>query len=109
MSSTIIYTHTDEAPALATYSLLPIIQAFQFGTPVIHSDEPALIEAGGDAGFTVERDDPAGYPERLGAALDRVLGDTELAQRLRIFGSDRAKAFTWRDTAERVWQLHADL
>ncbi len=26
--STIIYTHTDEAPALATYSFLPIIQAF---------------------------------------------------------------------------------
>ncbi len=26
--STIVYTHTDEAPALATYSLLPIIQAF---------------------------------------------------------------------------------
>ncbi len=27
-SPTIIYTHTDEAPALATYSLLPIIRAF---------------------------------------------------------------------------------
>ncbi|WFE69375.1 NADP-dependent isocitrate dehydrogenase [Thiomicrospira sp. R3] len=26
--STLIYTHTDEAPALATYSLLPIIRAF---------------------------------------------------------------------------------
>ncbi|MDO4895187.1 NADP-dependent isocitrate dehydrogenase [Moraxella sp.] len=26
--STIVYTHTDEAPALATYSLLPIIRAF---------------------------------------------------------------------------------
>ena len=26
--STIIYTKTDEAPALATYSLLPIIKAF---------------------------------------------------------------------------------
>src|SRR5262252_4659704 len=25
---TIIYTQTDEAPALATYSLLPIVQAF---------------------------------------------------------------------------------
>src|ERR1041385_1450554 len=24
----ILYTHTDEAPALATYSLLPIIQSF---------------------------------------------------------------------------------
>jgi isocitrate dehydrogenase len=28
VSSTIIYTYTDEAPALATHSLLPIIQAF---------------------------------------------------------------------------------
>lgn len=28
MTQTIIYTHTDEAPALATKSLLPIIQAF---------------------------------------------------------------------------------
>ena len=26
--STIIYTETDEAPALATYSLLPIVEAF---------------------------------------------------------------------------------
>jgi isocitrate dehydrogenase len=28
MRPTIIYTKTDEAPALATYSLLPIVQAF---------------------------------------------------------------------------------
>jgi isocitrate dehydrogenase len=34
--STIIYTHTDEAPALATYSFLPIIKAFAgaCGVPV---------------------------------------------------------------------------
>ncbi|RXK88611.1 NADP-dependent isocitrate dehydrogenase [Chlorobaculum sp. 24CR] len=32
--STIIYTKIDEAPALATYSLLPIIQAFTRGTGV---------------------------------------------------------------------------
>ncbi|ANP71589.1 glycosyltransferase family 4 protein [Cryobacterium arcticum] len=96
-------------PSLEEGFGLPIIQAFQFGTPVIHSDAPALVEAAGDAGFAVERGDAAGYPERLSAALERVLGDTELATRLRIFGSDRAKAFTWRDTAERVWQLHADL
>jgi isocitrate dehydrogenase len=28
LDSTIIYTKTDEAPALATYSLLPIVEAF---------------------------------------------------------------------------------
>lgn len=25
---TIVYTHTDEAPALATYSLLPVVEAY---------------------------------------------------------------------------------
>ena len=28
----IVYTHTDEAPALATYSFLPIVEAFLTGT-----------------------------------------------------------------------------
>jgi isocitrate dehydrogenase len=31
---TILYTHTDEAPALATYSWLPIVQAFTAGTGI---------------------------------------------------------------------------
>src|SRR5512139_1333721 len=31
----IIYTHTDEAPALATYSLLPIIQAYTRAAGVV--------------------------------------------------------------------------
>jgi glycosyltransferase involved in cell wall biosynthesis len=97
------------APSLAEGFGLQIIQAFQMGTPVILSDAPALVETAGDAGFVVEREDAEGYPERLAAALDRVLGDRELADRLRVFGSDRAKAFSWRDSAERVWQLHADL
>jgi isocitrate dehydrogenase len=30
----IVYTHTDEAPALATYSFLPIVQAFTAGTGI---------------------------------------------------------------------------
>ncbi len=38
--STIIYTHTDEAPALAEYSLLPIVRAYaaQAGVPVESRD-----------------------------------------------------------------------
>jgi glycosyltransferase involved in cell wall biosynthesis len=96
-------------PSLEEGFGLPIIQAFHFGTPVIHSDAPALLEAGGDAGVVVAREDAAGYPERLAEAMTRVLTDTALADRLRIIGSDRAKAFSWTDSAERVWQLHADL
>ena len=35
MTAKIIYTHTDEAPALATYSLLPIVQAFAKAADVL--------------------------------------------------------------------------
>ena len=35
--------------------------------------------------------------------------DAELRSRLGVLASDRARAFSWRDSAERVWQLHADL
>ncbi|MDJ0324879.1 glycosyltransferase family 1 protein [Cryobacterium sp. PH31-AA6] len=96
-------------PSLEEGFALPIIQAFHLGTPVIHSDAPALVEAGGEAGIVVEREDAAGYPERLAEALTRLLGDRALATRLGIVGSDRSRAFSWRDSAERVWQLHADL
>ncbi|HMY15751.1 MAG TPA: NADP-dependent isocitrate dehydrogenase, partial [Polyangium sp.] len=33
-TSTIFWTHTDEAPALASYSFLPIVKAFLKGTGV---------------------------------------------------------------------------
>jgi isocitrate dehydrogenase len=35
VTSKILYTHTDEAPALATYSLLPVIQAFAAAAGVV--------------------------------------------------------------------------
>lgn len=96
-------------PSLEEGFGMPLIQAFHFGTPVVHSDAPALVETGGDAGLVVAREDAAGYPERLAGAILSVLTDRALADRLRIIGSDRARAFSWRDSAERVWQLHADL
>jgi glycosyltransferase involved in cell wall biosynthesis len=96
-------------PSLEEGFALPIIEAFHLGTPVVHSDAPALVEASGDAGIMVERADAKEYPARLSNALNRVLGDSELRGRMAIFGADRSRAFSWRDSAERVWQLHADL
>ncbi|MCU1533859.1 MAG: mannosyltransferase, partial [Glaciihabitans sp.] len=77
-------------PSLAEGFGLPVIEAFSLGVPVIHSDVPAVVEVAGDAGIAVEREDPAGYPARLAAAVDRVVTDPELAQRLRFQGFDRS-------------------
>jgi glycosyltransferase involved in cell wall biosynthesis len=96
-------------PSLAEGFGLPVIEAMNFGTPVIHSDAPALLEVTAGAAVSVERDDAAGYPERIAAAITRVLGDTDLYERLSVGGYDRSRAFSWRDSAEKVWQLHADL
>lgn len=100
-------------PSLAEGFGLPIVEAFKFGLPVIHSDDPALVEVAAGASLVVERpdsgEDDAGYSERLAGAIGRVLSDAELRERLAVLASDRARAFSWRDSAERVWQLHADL
>ncbi|MFC6354786.1 glycosyltransferase family 4 protein [Luethyella okanaganae] len=96
-------------PSLEEGFASSIIDAFRFETPVVHSDAPALVEVAGDAGVAVAREPAKEYPGRLAASIAAVLGDDERAARLRISGADRARAFSWRDAAERVWQLHADL
>jgi glycosyltransferase involved in cell wall biosynthesis len=96
-------------PSLAEGFGLPVIEAFHFGTPVVHSDDPAVVEVAAGAGITVKREDARGYPKRLAVAVAAVLDDAQLAERLRYEGRDRSKNFSWRDSAEKVWQLHADL
>lgn len=49
------------------------------------------------------------YAKRLAHAISSVLSDDGKRERLSVQSLDRARAFTWRDAAERVWQLHADL
>lgn len=97
------------APSLLEGFGLPVLEAFSLGTPVVHSDDEAMVEVAGGAGVIVAREDGDGYPRRLAEAIRSVLDDEDLARRLRLEGSDRARLFSWTDSAERVWQLHADL
>ncbi|MCS5716222.1 glycosyltransferase family 4 protein [Herbiconiux sp. CPCC 205716] len=96
-------------PSLAEGFGLPLIEAFDFGTPVIHADVPALLEVADGSTFVVTRTTPEQYPAQLASAIADVVSDAALRTRLSISGLDRARAFSWRDSAEKVWQLHADL
>jgi glycosyltransferase involved in cell wall biosynthesis len=96
-------------PSLAEGFGLPVLEAMSLGTPVVHSDDAALVEVAADAGITVPREGKDEYSQRLAEAIASVLDDDELAQRLGLLGQDRSKAFSWRSSAEKVWQLHADL
>lgn len=96
-------------PSLAEGFGLPVIEAFSLGTPVVHSDAPALLEVSDGAGLAVERTPAESYPNRLAQSIRSVADDPQLAKRLGYAGLDRAQAYDWKRSAEAVWQLHADL
>jgi glycosyltransferase involved in cell wall biosynthesis len=87
---------------------LPLLEAFHFGTPVVHSDTPALVEVAGEAGIAVALDEDD-FAERLASAIESATTDSELRATLSTAGRDRAGLFSWESSAEKVWQLHADL
>jgi glycosyltransferase involved in cell wall biosynthesis len=92
-------------PSLAEGFGLPVLEAMEMGTPVVHSDAPALVEVAGGAGLTALRGDTAS----LVAALNTVIGDGGRAARLREAGRQRAEAFSWERTAREVWRVHQEL
>jgi glycosyltransferase involved in cell wall biosynthesis len=68
------------------------------GTPVVTSDDSALVEVAGGAGLAVPADDAAGWAD----ALAGLLGDPAAADRLGEEGRRRASELTWGRTAERT-------
>lgn len=73
----------------------PVVEAMALGTPVVCSDQPALVEVVGDAGITLPLDE-----EAWATALDQV---ASRAATLRAAGRRRAADFT----AERSGQALA--
>lgn len=88
---------------------LPVLDAMQAGVPVVHVDDPALEELTADSALVVSRNDVAGYTASLAQHLAALLEDRQTQERMRVAGKDRVRLFSWRDAAEKVWQLHADL
>lgn len=89
-------------PSLAEGFGLPVLEAMAAGVPVVHSDDPALVEVSSGAAMVV----PRGDARALAEALRRVLADSALAARLRADGKRRAAEFTWATAAKAVWAGH---
>lgn len=92
-------------PSLAAGPAGTLLDAMALGRPVVATDLPAVAEVLAGAGELVPADDAGVLADTVRALLD----DASAAERAGVAADDRAKAFTWRDAAEKVWQLHADL
>jgi glycosyltransferase involved in cell wall biosynthesis len=78
---------------------LPLLEAMACGTPVVASDVPALREVGGDAARFV----PTGDDQAFARAIADALRDAPGRRAQSEAGHARAKAFSWRGTAEVLW------
>jgi isocitrate dehydrogenase len=75
-TSTIVWTEIDEAPALATYSLLPIVQAFTKGTGVAVETRDISLSGRIIATFPENLTDGQRIPDHLGALGELTLKPT---------------------------------
>jgi glycogen(starch) synthase len=81
-----------------------LLEAMQAALPIVASITggiPDLIEDGVN-GMLV----PAGDPEALARAIDRLLADRDLARRLSKEAQQRAKDYDWEVLAERVLRVY---
>ncbi len=77
---------------------LPVLEAMASGTPVVTVPDPALIEVVGDAAVVVA-------PERLAEGIRVALAHRD---RLAWAGLERARAFSWRATAEATVRVYVE-
>jgi glycosyltransferase involved in cell wall biosynthesis len=78
---------------------LPLVEAMASGTPVVAAPDAALREVAGDAAVFVE-------PRALADGVRRALAERE---RLVAAGLERARQFTWEETARRTVAVYREV
>jgi glycosyltransferase involved in cell wall biosynthesis len=81
---------------------LPALEAMASGTPVVATTSGALPEVAGDAAILVDERDPVA----LAGGIERALVDRD---RLVRAGLERARLYTWAETARRTLAVYREL
>jgi glycosyltransferase involved in cell wall biosynthesis len=76
-----------------------------YGAPVITSKTSSLPEAAGEAGILV---DPNNIFQ-LTQAMNNVLSDSSLRNRMIKLGKDQAQKFSWVETAQQIYNIIRDV
>ena len=82
---------------------LPIVEAMQSGVPVICSDVTSMPEVAGNAAYMV---DPFNV-DSISAGMEALYNKEELRQELIKLGHVQKQKFSWKRTAELLWNCIA--
>jgi glycosyltransferase involved in cell wall biosynthesis len=89
-------------PSLRESFGLPILEAMACGTPVITSTTSSMPEIAGDAARLV---DPFNFKE-ISFAMNDILTHDSVQKSYKEKGMQRAKAFTWKASAEKLLGIY---
>jgi len=84
---------------------IPALEAMAMGVPVIAANRGALPEVLGGAGLLVDPDEPA----TIADAIARVLKDPALRRQLADAGVARAARYSWKASAERLYETYRSI
>lgn len=84
---------------------LPVLEAMACGTPVITSNAASLPEVAGDSALMVNPLDT----QAIAQAIHRIVTNDDLHQALSLAGIERARLFTWEQTARRTLDVYRAL
>jgi glycosyltransferase involved in cell wall biosynthesis len=87
---------------------LPLVEAMACGATAVASDLPVFREVAGDAVQYVTRDDPDGWAEAIGDAIDRLASPEARAQ-ARAAALRRAERFTLAAYGRSIARIYADV
>jgi glycosyltransferase involved in cell wall biosynthesis len=81
---------------------LPPLEAMKCGAPVIVGNRTSLPEVVGEAALTI---DPYNENE-ISSAIEQIVNDSDLRDKLRVKGFQRVKEFDWQETARRTLRIY---
>jgi glycosyltransferase involved in cell wall biosynthesis len=83
---------------------LPVAEAMALGAPVVTSSVSSLPEVAGDAALLADPEDP----DSIARAMESVIYETKVAERLRLAGLERARRFTARSWAQATLNVYRE-
>lgn len=80
---------------------IPILEGMSSGTPVVTSNVSSMPEVAGDAALLIDPHDPTSIRN----GMDTIVSDLELRKELISKGSERIHQFSWKKTADHIYEM----
>lgn len=105
LASLYIYAEVFVFPSLYEGFGIPVLEAFQYGTPVACSNRAALPEIAGDAAVYFNPTDV----EEMAATISLLLADENKRKYLIKKGKQRVVNFTWEEAARKTLAVYREV